>query len=132
MTGSEPEGASTTSARLRLARLDDAGLERPGRERDRPVPAGGREAGVVEEENAEVAVRARRLGDEAAVHVGVAARLVHEQGAHAVELLLRVAALLEDRRAGDRADAAGDDPERLARGVVVDGRHEHGAHRRMG
>ena len=62
-----------------------------------------------------------RLGDEAAVHVGVAARLVDEERAHVVEVLLRVAALGEDRVARDRVDPARDDAERLARGVVVDG-----------
>ena len=37
-----------------------------------------------------------------------------------VEPLERVAPALEDRRALERLDAAGDDPERLAAGVVVD------------
>jgi hypothetical protein len=74
----------------------------------------------VEEDDAEVGAVVLGLGDEAAVHVGVAARLEDEQPADVVELLLREAALLEDRGAAKRVDAAGDDPERLAGGVVVD------------
>ena len=61
-----------------------------------------------------------RLDDEAAVHVGVAARLVDEQPPHVVEPLECVAALVEDRRAVRGIDSAGHDPERLAAGVVVD------------
>ena len=79
-----------------------------------------RVAGVVEEHDAEVGAVVVRRHDVAAVHVGVAARLVDEQPADVVEPLERVAASLEDRRAPERLDAAGDDPERLAPGVVVD------------
>ena len=61
-----------------------------------------------------------RLDDEAAVHVRVAARLEDEQPPHVVEALERVAALVEDRRAAERLDSAGHDPERLAARVVVD------------
>ena len=75
----------------------------------------------MEEDDAEVGAVVVRLDDEAAVHVGVAARLVDEQPADVVEPLEREAPLVEDRRAFERLDAAGDDPERLAAGVVVDG-----------
>ena len=67
------------------------------------MPARSRVAGVVEEDDAEVGVVVVRLDDEAAVHVGVPARLVDEQPAHVVEPLERVAPLVEDRRA-DRSD----------------------------
>ena len=107
---------------LALLARDDALVERPGDERDRPVSARGRVARVVEEDDAEIGVVVVRLDDEAAVHVGVAARLVDEQPPHVVEPLERVAPLVEDRRALRRLDAARDDPERLARRVVVDRR----------
>ena len=103
-----------------LRPLDQPALDRPGDECDRPVPTGRRVAGVVEEDDAEVCPFVLRLGDEAAVHVRVAARLVDEQAADVVDVLGGVAPLVEDPRAGERLDAAGDDPEGLARGVVVD------------
>jgi hypothetical protein len=84
------------------------------------VPAGGRVARVVEEDDAEVGAIVVRLDDEAAVHVRVPARLVHEKASHVVEPFQRVAALVEDRPPAWRLDSAGHDPERLARGVVVD------------
>ena len=105
---------------LSLAALHDALVERPRDESDRPVTARRRVAGVVEEHDAEVGAVVVRRHDVAAVHVGVAARLVDEQPADVVEPLERVAASLEDRRAPERLDAAGDDPKRLATGVVVD------------
>ena len=86
------------------------------------MAAGRRVALVVEEDDAEVGAGVVRLGDEAAVHVGVAARLVDEEAADAVEDLAGEPAALEHRPALERPDAAGDDPERLAAGVVVDGR----------
>ena len=48
-----------------------------------------------------------------------------------VEPLERVAPALEDRRALERLDAAGDDPKRLAAGVVVD-RPDRGQRRVVG
>jgi hypothetical protein len=48
------------------------------------------------------------------------ARLEDEQAANVVEVFGRIPALLEDRRAIERRHAAGDDPKRLAGGVVVD------------
>ena len=61
------------------------------------MPAGGRIAGVVEEDDAEVGARLG-LDEEAAVHVRVAARLVDEQRAHVVEPVGGVASGLEDVR----------------------------------
>ena len=91
------------------------------------MPARGRIAGVVEEDDAEVRFRVLRLDDEAAVHVGVPARLVHEQPANVVEPVVRVAPLVEDRRTLRRLDAVGDDPEWLTGGVVVDRTNLHNA-----
>src|SRR5439155_26789503 len=79
-----------------------------------------------EEDDAEVGAVVLRLGDEAAVHVGVAARLVDEQPAEVVEARLRVAPLLEDRLSPQ--GLTGHDAEGLAAGVVVDGADlEHAA-----
>ena len=107
---------------LALAHRDDALVERPRHQRDRPVPAGGRVALVVEEDDPEVGAVVVRRHDVAAVHVRVPPRLVHEQAAEAIEVVAREAAALEDRRSLERRHAAGDDAERLAARVVVDGR----------
>jgi hypothetical protein len=109
-----------------LRAVDTAALDRPRDERDRPVPAGGRVARIVEEDDAEVGAAVLGLGDEAAVHVGVAARLVDEQPPDVVEMLEREAPLVEDRAPLERRHAAGDDAERLAAGVVVGSRDHLG------
>ena len=102
-------------------RLDEPRLHGPGAERDRPVPARGRVAVLVPEEHAEVGAVVVGRDEEAAVHVGVAARLVAEQPAHTLGLLRRRGAhpALGDRRAGQRRRALAHDAERLARRVVV-------------
>jgi hypothetical protein len=73
----------------------------------------------VEEDDPEIRVPILRLGDEAAVHVRVAAGLVHEEASDVVEPLRGIAPLVEDRPAAQGLDAAGDDPEGLAGGVIV-------------
>ncbi len=110
---------------LAFSPLDEPLVERPGHERDRPVAARGRVAGVVEEDDAEIGRRVVRLDDEAAVHVRMAARLVDEKAAYVVEPLESVAPLVQDRRATRRLDAARDDPERLPGSVVVDRANLH-------
>ena len=92
-------GTVDDDARLRLGRVDDAALDRPRDERDRAVAARGRVARVVEEDDAEVGAIVLRLRHKAAVHVGVAARLVDEQAANVVDVLEGVAPLVEDRAA---------------------------------
>jgi hypothetical protein len=99
--------------------FEPAGLERPCDERDRAVPAGGRVARVMEEDDAEVGALVVGLGDEAAVHVRMSAGFVDEQLAHVIQPLERKAALVEDRGALERRHTAGDDAKRLAGGVVV-------------
>ena len=96
-------------------------LDGPRAERDRPVPARGRVAVLVPEEDAEVGAVVVGRHEEAAVHVGVPARLVAQQPADRLDRLGRGRALaaLAHRRAGDRRDPRRHDPERLARRVVV-------------
>ena len=110
---------------LALGARDDSLVQRPRDERDRPVTAGGRVAGVVEEHDAEVGTVVVRLDDVAAIHVGVAAWLVDEQPPHVVEAVERVASLVEDGTAQKRLDPGRDDAERLAAGVVVDSADLH-------
>jgi hypothetical protein len=109
---------------LAFVALHDPGVERPGDERDRPVAARGRVAGVVEEDDAEIGARLG-LDDVAPIHVCVPARLVNEEAANVIQPVVRVAPLLEDRVAAQRVHTARDDPERLARGVVVDRTNLH-------
>jgi len=125
----EPAGRNIDDdACLPLAPLDDAFVQRPRDERDRPVPACRRVALVVEEHDPEVGTLVVGRDDMAAVHVGVAAGLVHEQPPERIELRAREAAALEDRRPLERRDAAGDDAERLTARVVVDDRDDRPAH----
>jgi hypothetical protein len=105
--------------------LDDTGVERPGDERDRAVPAGGRVALVVEEHDAELGTRVVRRHDMAAVHVRVTAGLEDHEAAHVVEVVAGEAPPLEDRCALERRHAARHDPKRLAARVVVDGLDPH-------
>ena len=85
------------------------------------MSAGGAVTRVVEEHDADVAFVVDRLGHEAAVHVGVAARLVDEQPSNVIEVLRRVPALVEDGPSHQRYDSTAHDAEGFARGVVVGG-----------
>ena len=73
VTVASPSGAHAIAARL----------DRPRAERDRAVPARGRVAVLVPEQHAEVGAGVVGRDREAAVHVGVPARLVAQQPAHA-------------------------------------------------
>ena len=70
---------STARASPSAGAATPAGLHRPHAERDRAVAAGGREAVLVPEQHAEVRALVVGRDEEAAVHVGVPARLVAEQ-----------------------------------------------------
>ena len=89
------------------------------------MPARGRIPRVVEEDAAEIGACIVRLDHEAAVHVRVPTRLVHEQPPHVVELLRGVPPTLEHGRSPECPHPAGHDPERLAAGVVVGRRDGH-------
>ena len=108
-----------------VGRVDHAALEGPGDERDRPVAAGGRVPGVVEEDRAEMGALVVAGQHEAAVHVGMAAGLEDEQLADAVVIAERRRAPLEHRRPLQQRCASGDDAKRLAGGVVVGGLDLH-------
>ena len=109
-------------------RRDAPRLDRPRRERDRAVPARRREPVLVPEQHAQLGAGVVGLDEEAAVHVGVPARLVAEQPPHALGLraLERERPALGDRRARQLRGALEDDPERLAGRVVVRRAHLHG------
>ena len=111
-----------------LASRDHPVVERPGDERDRPVPAGRRVALVVEEDDPEVGAVVVRRDDVAAVHVRMPARLEDEQPPHVVGLLEREAPALQDRRTLEGRRPARDDAEGLAARVVVDDLDPHAAH----
>jgi hypothetical protein len=96
-------------------------LERDGHERDHAVATHRAPALVVHEQDARVAVRRDRLGRDRSIHIGVSARLEHEAAPESVHPLSRKTPLFEDRRARDGVKTAGDHPERLARGVGLDG-----------
>jgi hypothetical protein len=121
-----PPGRHVDAERARVGR-HQPGVGRPGGQGYRAVAAGGGEAGLVEEDRAELRALVVGRGDEASVHPAVAARLLDEQPAHVVEASRGMLAPLGDARAGQAGNAAGHDAERLARGVIVDGADEGGA-----
>src|SRR5690606_18723671 len=104
--------------------LDETFADGVDAERDRAVAARRGVAVLVPEQRAEVRAGVVGRYEEAAVHVGVAARLVHQQLAEVVDVG-GIGAAFQDGGARDGGDAAGDDPERLARRVVVDGGDGH-------
>ena len=67
------------------------------------------------------APRRHRLGEQRAVHVGVAARLEHQRAAQMIDVLLRPRPLVEHRRAFGARQPFDDETERLAGRVGVDG-----------
>ena len=75
----------------------------------------------MQEQHAEITVVRHRLRWDRTVHIGVTAWLEEERPTQAIEVLARVAALLEDRRSRDRRQAVEDHSKRLASGVGVDG-----------
>jgi hypothetical protein len=100
---------------------DAPGFHRPRTQRNRSVPARGRVAVLVPEQHAEGGTLVVGRDDEAAVHVGMAARLVTQQPAQTVDTLRRRGALapLSHVRARDLPDVTDDDPEWLTGRVVV-------------
>ena len=87
MGGDQAGRAVDAHAGLRRRHRQEAGFQRHLGDGDDAVAAHGAVALVVHEEHAEVGAGRDRRGEEAAVHVGVAARLPHERGAQAVAAL---------------------------------------------
>ena len=73
------------------------------------------------EEHGQIGVRVVGLDRNDAVHVRMAARLVHEEAAKVVEVLARVAPLVEDGGPGDVRIPRRHDAHRLAAGVHLAG-----------
>ncbi|MGY3334726.1 hypothetical protein ACVW0K_000825 [Streptomyces filamentosus] len=109
---------------------DHAGLDEDGGDADGAVAAHREQAGDLDEEDSVVGVGPGRGLEDRAAHGGVAARLVHEQGAQGVAVLDEVEALLGHGGAGDHPHSAGDHPGGHALGVgvhrVVDVSGAHG------
>ena len=101
--------------RLRLAHLDHPGLEQHGRRADRVRPGHGRVLGRLHDDEAGVAVVARRRHDEVRVARDAPARLAQEHAAQPVAVAPERLHLLEDRRPGRRQDAADDRRSRSRR-----------------
>src|SRR5438270_4774562 len=132
-----PDGTSTTTSVDGPVTGTSAASIGPGDQRDRAVPAGGAVAGVVKEDDAQLSPVIHGIRDKSAVHVGVPAWFEDEQLPDVVEMVERIAPLLEDGSASQRWDAAADDPKRLPCRVIVDGGHhqlparDRNAHRLM-
>ena len=90
-------------------------------EGDHRVAAHGRVALVVQEQHRHVGVGMVGRHEQGAVHLGMAARLAHQQAAVAVEPRLRVPPPLQERGTFRGRIAVGDDPHGLACGVHLDG-----------
>lgn len=99
----------------------EADLQRDFDEGDDAMTAHGAEAFVVEEEHAEIAIEGDGRGEDRAVHIGVTARLEHEQAAEVVVVGAGVVTFFEDGGTGKFGKAAGDDAQGFTAGVGVDG-----------
>ena len=75
---------------------------------------------VVNEDDAEVRAFRDGIGQIAAVHVGVAARLQHQRAAQMIGVLLEPRAPLDDGLAGHLRQPARDDTKRFAARVHFD------------
>ena len=93
----KPHGASMPTRVSGAARVDPAELDGGGRERDHAMAAMVAVALVVGEDHAEIGVRADRVGEDAGIHVGMAARLEHQRAAQMVGIAPSA------RRAGRRS-----------------------------
>ncbi len=105
----------------RLGNHHHAGLHQHGADADRAVTAHREAAGHLDEQHADVGVRAGRRLQDRAGHGAVPAGLVHQQRAQVVTVTLEVGLALEHRRARQRADPTGDHTGRHPLGVGVDG-----------
>ena len=103
--------------------LQTSALERPRYQCNRSVPARGAVAGIVKEDHAKICTGIVRGRDEAAIHIGVAARLVDEEASNVVDICGSPQPTLAYSRTADLRRALDDDPERLTSGVVVDRVH---------
>ncbi len=81
----------------------------------------------MEEDHTELGALVLRLRHEPAVHVRVTARLEDEELADLVEVVERVAPLLQDGASAQRGDATADDAKGFAGRVIVDGAHHQAA-----
>src|SRR3989454_6395375 len=84
----------------------------------------------MKEDHSELGTLVFRLRHEAAVHVGVTTRFEDQELADVIEVVERVAPLLEDGASAQRRNAAADDAKRFAGGVIVDGAHHQAPSRR--
>ena len=107
--------------RFRPIQADQPGLDGHGGQGDDSVAAHGAEPLVVDEEDPQVPVRRRRLGDDGAVHIRVAARLPHQPAAYGVQVFLEPAPLFQDGASRDAGQSVDDHPQRFAAGMGVDG-----------
>src|ERR1700686_414052 len=106
---------------------DHGRVDRPGYQRDRAVAAGRAVPRVMEEDHPKLGALVFWLGDKTAIHVGVPTWLEDEELADLVEVIERVAPLLEDGPSAQERDTTADDAEGFAGGVVVHRAHQQAA-----
>jgi hypothetical protein len=85
----------------------------------------------MEEDHPKLGALVLRLCDETAIHVRVPAWLEDEQLADLVEVVERVAPLLEDGASAQGRDPTADDAKGFAGGVIVDGAYHQAAASRI-
>jgi hypothetical protein len=83
------------------------------------MAAHGGVAFIVHEEHGKVRAGKVRFDQKRAIHVMMAARLVHQHFAQMVEIIADIGALFENGARRQRRIAGGDDPQRLAACVHV-------------
>ena len=117
----EAAGRVDPYARLRRFRQHPAELHRSRGERDDAMAAMVGITLVVDEHHPEIRPLADGVAEDAAIHVGVPARLEHDGLPEVIGIRLEPGAAIDDAGARRAGEAAGDNAERLAAGM-----HFHG------
>ena len=114
-------GALDGDAGLSRLPRHDAPIHRPAAERDHRMAAHGGIALVMDEQHGEIGARQIGLDRQHAIHVEMPARLEHQQPAQMIQMLAGMAPLGEDGGPRDRRITRGDEADRLAARVHLDG-----------
>ena len=127
----DPAGRGIEAQRSGLGRPDQAAFQRHGDGADGAMAAHRQAAAGLDEQDAEVAVVARRRHQDAARHLVVAARLEHQPGADPVERGQEMLPPRAHRRPGQRRRPARHHAHRVAAGMRVDAEESSAVHRRL-
>jgi hypothetical protein len=112
---------------FRLRRRHQARVDRPAAERHDGVAAHGRVALAMQEQDGEIGLRMVRLDRHSAIHLCMPTRLEHQEAAIGVVVGAGIAALVQQTAPLQLRIARGDDAQRFAAAVHLDGGDLEGA-----